>query len=263
MRSSPVLCSGLMMQCSAAWSVAGPRRTVWTRSATTRATFDRGEHVLRDRPEARPKVPDPARSGPADIGTQPQSQYFCDRSTRKWVQLVERRCTTPAVQDLQKWNDLFRPACDRHDFSYGVFGVGGDVAVPTETQRRRIDDQFLRDMNGICVANYTWVRRAECRLLGACQSGRASGLLRVTEAGDTDRLRSFIVSHGGVARLKGLDNIGAGRRLRPQFPGGGPTAGDTVGRVVASRWWWSGWGCAGGGVQPVQRDGDEPMDGGA
>jgi hypothetical protein len=169
----------------------------------------------------------------------------------------------PPSKPLQKWNDLFRPACDRHDFSYGVFGVGGDVAVPTETQRRRIDDQFLRDMNGICVANYTWVRRAECRLLGACQSGRASGLLRVTEAGDTDRLRSFIVSHGGVARLQGLDNIGAGRRLRPQFPGGGPTAGDTVGRVVASRWWWSGWGCAGGGVQPVQRDGDEPMDGGA
>jgi hypothetical protein len=75
-------------------------------------------------------------------------------------------CTTPAVQDLQKWNDLFRQACDRHDFSYGVFGVGGDVAVPTETQRRRIDDEFLRDMNGICVAKYTWLKRAECLLVG-------------------------------------------------------------------------------------------------
>jgi hypothetical protein len=74
-------------------------------------------------------------------------------------------CTTPAVQDLQRWNDLFRPACDRHDFSYGVYGVGGDVAVPTVTQRRRIDDRFLRDMNGICIATFTWARRAECLLV--------------------------------------------------------------------------------------------------
>jgi Prokaryotic phospholipase A2 len=71
-------------------------------------------------------------------------------------------CSTPAVPDLERWNAVFRSACDRHDFSYGVYGVGGDVAVPTETQRQRIDDQFLRDMNGICIATYTWFRRAEC-----------------------------------------------------------------------------------------------------
>jgi len=64
-----------------------------------------------------------------------------------------------------RWNDLIRPACDRHEFSYGVFGVGGDVEVRTETQRRRIDDRFLRDMSGICIATYTWARRAECLLV--------------------------------------------------------------------------------------------------
>ena len=74
-------------------------------------------------------------------------------------------CSTPAIRDLDRWNALFKPACDRHDFSYGVYGRGGDVQDATETQRRRIDDQFLRDMNGICTATYTWVRRAECLLV--------------------------------------------------------------------------------------------------
>ena len=40
-----------------------------------------------------------------------------------------------------------------------------EAKAPTETQRRRIDDQFLRDMNGICIASYSWARRAECLLV--------------------------------------------------------------------------------------------------
>jgi hypothetical protein len=74
-------------------------------------------------------------------------------------------CSTPAVGDLERWNSVFQRACDRHDFSYGVYGYGGDVAVLTETQRQRIDDQFLRDMNGICIATYAWYRRGECLLV--------------------------------------------------------------------------------------------------
>ena len=74
-------------------------------------------------------------------------------------------CSTPAIRDLDRWNALFKPACDRHDFSYGVYGRGGDVEDATESQRRKVDDQFLLDMNGICTATYTWLRRAECLLV--------------------------------------------------------------------------------------------------
>jgi len=51
------------------------------------------------------------------------------------------------------------------------------LAVPTDAQRGRIDNQFLGDMNGICIAMYNRARRAECLLVARATtpwSGRSA-----------------------------------------------------------------------------------------
>lgn len=73
-------------------------------------------------------------------------------------------CSTPP--GLSSWNRTFANPCLRHDFSYRNFGFGGVVAITTETQRKKIDDKFLQDMNAVC-ATKSVLQRAQCRFVAS------------------------------------------------------------------------------------------------
>ena len=77
-------------------------------------------------------------------------------------------CSTPLPVGLgdtgRSYN--FRAACQRHDFGYRNFrlldAAGAHGQWWNETNRRRIDDQFLADMLASCAPR-PWTQRASCR----------------------------------------------------------------------------------------------------
>jgi Prokaryotic phospholipase A2 len=68
-------------------------------------------------------------------------------------------CSLPApVAD----NELFREACDLHDFGYRNYGHGLALS-PNEDTRNWIDDRFRDEMNRICDNTYSGWRNTSCR----------------------------------------------------------------------------------------------------
>lgn len=75
-------------------------------------------------------------------------------------------CSTPAIQDLAKWNGTFTNPCLQHDFGYRNFGVGGVVQNATESMRTQIDNKFKQDMYDVCRP-MSLGKRVECQFVAS------------------------------------------------------------------------------------------------
>lgn len=58
-------------------------------------------------------------------------------------------CSSPVPGD--PYREVFKPACDQHDFGYRNFGSKGELALdPTEARKAAIDEHFKQEMKRIC-----------------------------------------------------------------------------------------------------------------
>jgi hypothetical protein len=86
----------------------------------------------------------------------------------KYVQ--DDQCSVPqwvidkfSINDKNKPRgyDFLRP-CYRHDFGYGNYRKGHRL---TDTNRKKIDENFHSDMNSICDKESSLIKRTECKTI--------------------------------------------------------------------------------------------------